>query len=118
MRYLRYAFLAVLAACLVTVALANSTPVALNLLPAEVALLVGLNASVSLPLFLVIFAGMLAGLFVGFVWEWLREARHRSEAARERRARQALEREVRKVRTEAQGGDEVLALLEDAGRAR
>lgn len=118
MRYIRYAFLAALAACLVTVALANSAPVALNLLPEAVALLVGINATITLPLFLVIFAAIVVGLLIGFVWEWLREHKHRAEAARERRSRERLEREVRKVKTEAQGGDEVLALLEDSAATR
>lgn len=118
MRYIRYAFLGLLAVCLVTVALANSAPVTLNLLPEEVALLVGINAAVTLPLFIVIFGGIVAGLMIGFVWEWLREHKHRAEAARQRRERERLEREVRKAKTEAKGGDEVLALLEDGGAAR
>lgn len=118
MRYIRYAFLAVLAACLITVALANSAPVTLNLLPEEMALLLGIGASVTLPLFLVVFAGIVAGLLIGFVWEWLREHKYRAQAARERKTREQLEREVKKAKTEAAGGDEVLALLEDAGKAR
>ena len=49
-------------------------------------------------LFLVIFAGIVAGLLIGFVWEWLREHRFRSTAARERRERERLEREIQLTR--------------------
>lgn len=117
MRYIRYAFLAVLAVCLVTLALANSGPVTLNLLPEELSALTGLGRSLSLPLFVVIFGGIVAGLMIGFVWEWLREHKYRAEAAQQRRERERLEREVVRARKDAAGGDEVLALLEDAGKA-
>ena len=62
MRYIRYAFLAALAVVLVTVAVANRTPVELRLLSDTLAGLIGVNATVTLPLFLVIFGGIVAGL--------------------------------------------------------
>jgi lipopolysaccharide assembly protein A len=45
MRFLRYLFLALLAICLLIVALANREPVTLNLLPDELATFAGANAS-------------------------------------------------------------------------
>jgi lipopolysaccharide assembly protein A len=119
MRYLRYAFLALLALCLLVVALANRDPVTLTLLPAEIAAFAGFNHAVSLPLFLVIFGGIVAGVVIGFVWEWFREHKHRAEAAAQRRERQRLEREVDRLRPASEKpGDDVLALLESPRAAR
>ncbi len=120
MRYLKFIFLGLLGLCLLTVALANRGPVEIRLLPDDMAGLIGFNWSAELPLFLVIFGGILSGLLIGFVWEWLREHRIRAEAARTRRRLAETRLEVEKLR-EAQprdAGDDVLALLDDGGRAR
>ncbi|MDJ0627040.1 MAG: LapA family protein [Rhodobacter sp.] len=116
MRYIRYAILAAIAVCLVTVALANRGPVTLTLMPTEVSGLIGIpDLSITLPLFIVIFLGVVAGLLLGFVWEWLREHKHRAEAATQRREKERLVREVEKMKTaSAETGDEVLALLDKA----
>ncbi len=117
MRYLRYLFLGVLGVVLVTVAVANRNPVTLNLLPPDVAALTGFSWSVTLPLFLVVFAALVVGILLGFVWEWLREHRHRAEADYQRRQSARLEREVKALRTPAPGSqDEVLALLDGPAR--
>ncbi|WP_349775082.1 LapA family protein [Frigidibacter sp. SD6-1] len=109
----RYLFLALLAIVLLTVASANREVVALRLLPTEVDTFLGIGWTIELPLFLVIFAGILAGLAVGFVWEWLREARMRTEASQHRRQVGQLEREVTKLRAEkGDKPDEILALLD------
>ncbi len=113
MRYLRYAFLGALAVCLIAVALANSETVTLQLLPTALGNLLGFAPAIAVPLFVPIFAGVLAGLLIGFVWEWLREHRHRAEAARERAERERLEREVRKAGLREDKGDDVIALLEN-----
>ena len=119
MRYLRYAVLAAIAICLVTVALANRGSVTLNLLPVEVSGLIGLpDFSITLPLFIVIFLGILAGVLLGFVWEWLREHKHRAEAVRQRREKEQLAGEVARMKSDKTQGDDVLALLEDGGAAR
>jgi len=68
MRYIRYAILAVIAICLVTVAMANREPVTLNLLPVGLADLIGYPAdlnTLTMPLFVDIFGGIIAGLFWG-----------------------------------------------------
>ncbi|WP_226552723.1 MULTISPECIES: LapA family protein [Celeribacter] len=114
MRYIRYAFLAALAVVLVTVAIANRGTVTLNLLPADLAVLSGVSMSISLPLFVVIFGAIVAGLLIGFVWEWMREYKHRSAASTHKREKEQLAREVSKLKTDKakKEGDEVLALLE------
>lgn len=118
MRYIRYAILAVIAVCLITVALANLEPVTLNLLPEQLSLMLGWGRSYTLPLFLVILGGVIVGLLLGFVWEWIREHKHRAEAARERREHARLERELSRVKRDRPGAsDDVLALLEDDRKA-
>ncbi|QFT64079.1 Protein of unknown function [Roseivivax halotolerans] len=115
-RYLRYFFLAAVAVVLIAVALANRGMVTLQLLPTEMAELLGIQRDVSLPLFIVIFGGIVVGLILGFVWEWLREHKHRAEAARKDREVRQLERELRRTRDERdKDKDEVLALLDRAG---
>lgn len=116
MRYIRYAFWAGVGIVLIVVALANRGEVTLNLLPATLADLLGLGYSVSLPLFVVILGGVLAGLLIGFVWEWLREHRYRAEKSRAERELRQMQREIRRLKgKQAEGKDEVLALLDESG---
>ncbi|SFE56478.1 lipopolysaccharide assembly protein LapA domain-containing protein [Roseivivax sediminis] len=113
MRYIRYVFLAALAVVLICVALANRGLVTLQLLPPDVAELFGVQYGIDLPLFLVIFAGIVAGLLIGFVWEWLREYKHRAAASRKDAEARRLERELKRTRAERdRGKDEVLAILD------
>lgn len=116
MRYIRYAFLAILGAVLITIALANRGKVTLTLLPEPLADLGQLNYTVDLPLFVVIFGGIVAGLLIGFVWEWLREHKHRATAARKEREVHDLERKLKREQRKAIASgqqDEVLALLDN-----
>ncbi|MHA6264477.1 lipopolysaccharide assembly protein LapA domain-containing protein [Arenibacterium sp. CAU 1754] len=116
MRYIRYAFLAALAIVLISVSLANRGFVDLKLMPDALEQLLGFNLSISLPLFVVVLGGIVAGLIIGFVWEWLREYKHRREASVKAREVNKLEREVSRLKTEKhQGKDEVLAILDEAG---
>lgn len=113
MKYIRYIFLACLGVALIAVALANREFVGLQLLPEGLARIVGMNQAIQLPLFVVIFGGVLAGLLIGFVWEWMREHKHRAEVNRKAKEVGKLEREVKKLKGEKhQGKDEVLALLD------
>jgi len=117
-RYLRYGFLALLGLALMTVALANREPVLLRLLPPELGHFAGITWELRLPLFLVVFGGIVAGLLIGFVWEWLREARHRAEASRAKQEAKSLEREVKRLKTTSrEKQDDVLALLEEPRKA-
>ena len=118
MTYVRHMVLTCIALCLLVVALANREPVTLSLLPTELADLAGfppdLN-SVEVPLFIVIFVGIIAGVLLGFVWEWLREHKHRVEAANQRRENRRLNREFARMRKERAEDDDVIALLESSG---
>ena len=112
MRLLKYILLAIILIVLVTVALANRGAVPLRLLPEELARVAGLDVTISLPVFIVLLGTFLLGLLFGFVWEWLREHKHRATARTERRERERLEKEVRKVAPPAETGDDVLAILD------
>jgi lipopolysaccharide assembly protein A len=113
-RFFRYLLLVVLAICLLTVATANRTPVVVRALPEDMGLFMGFTWAMELPLFLVIFGGIIAGLLIGFVWEWARESKHRSAATTHSREVARLEREVTRLRasTAAEPEDDVLALLD------
>ena len=85
----------------------------------SVAALIGLDLRLQLPLFLVIFAGILAGLAIGFVWEWVREMKHRTTASTKTREVRKLERELALLKDQtALPGDDVLALLDSPRGAR
>ena len=113
-RYLRLLMLGLLGLGLLTVALANRAPVTLQLLPVDLAALTGLTWAMELPLFVVIFGGIVVGVLIGCVWEWFREHGHRATASQKSREVARLERElaVLKDATSVPAKDEVLALLE------
>lgn len=116
MRYIRYAFLAVLGIVLISVSMANRAMVSLSLLPADIADFLRFNFTIELPLFVVGLGGIAAGLVIGFFWEWMRELKHRREANQKGRELRRLEREVTRLKAKkAEGQDEVLALLDEAG---
>ena len=112
MRLIKYIVLAIIAIGLVTVALANRGTMTLRLLPDGVADLAGVNYELTFPIFIIILGTFLLGLLFGFIWEWLREHKHRATAKAEAKERQRLEQEVRKVAPPADTGDDVLAILD------
>ncbi len=113
MRYIRTIFWAIVAIILVIVALANRDLVTLHVSPDDIAAFLPIENSFDVPLFVVILASVVAGLLIGFVWEYIREFRQRAEAAKTRRALVRLEREVSTLRAKAgEGQDDVLALLD------
>lgn len=113
MRYLRYLFLSVTGVVLITVALANRQVVTLRLLPEELAGVFNLSGALNLPLFLVVFAGIVVGLLIGFVWEYLREFKHRHALSKTGREVTKLEREVKRLKGRSgEDKDDVLALIE------
>ncbi len=112
MRVIRLLFLGVLAVALITVAMANRDPLSVRLLPAEISRVVGFDWEITLPTFVVLFAAGVIGLALGFLWEWLREHKHRARAASERKERQRLEQEVSKTGISSAADDDVIEILE------
>lgn len=118
LRYLRLLFLALTGLILLFLALANRDPVTVRLLPIDLSMLMGTEGAWSMPLFLVIFVSIAAGVLIGFVWEWFREMRLRGEAKVKTREVARLERElaVLKDSHSVPPQDEVLAILDGAAR--
>lgn len=117
LRYIRIAFIVLTALVLLALALANRTSVTLHLLPEDLASVIGLSASWSMPLFVVLFLAIALGVLIGFIWEWLREMRIRSAAKTNSRRVDALERELAVLKDSRAipdpSRDEVLAILEE-----
>ena len=118
MKTIRYTFWAIVGLCLILIGLAKRDFVTVRAMPQAMADLLGLSPDIQLPLFVVIFIGVGAGLVIGFLWEWVREHRIRSDARAKTREVESLKREVAQLRgavATAQGDDDVLALLEKTG---
>ena len=83
-----------------------------RLLPSELDGFFGLGMSLSIPVFVLFLSGVVFGLFVGFVWEWIREMKHRSASNRKSKDLARVESELNKLRRDTgQNEDEVLLLL-------
>lgn len=118
LRYMRYLVLAVIAICLATVSLANRDPVVIKLFSDDLATFLGVNYQVQVPLFLIMFGGIIAGVLIGFVWEWAREHKHRVVAKGATKQVSRLERELAAMRDATSvPKDEIIALL-DKPKAR
>jgi lipopolysaccharide assembly protein A len=112
-RTFRYILLAVMAIMLLTIAMANRGPVTVRLLPDDLASFFGGSWALEMPLFLALLGGVVAGLLVGFVWEWIRESKYRGTASSKSREVARLERELAALRAATPNEeDDVIALLE------
>jgi lipopolysaccharide assembly protein A len=110
MRILKLVLLALILIALVLLALANREMVTLNLLPEGLSSVLPL--SVQLPLFVVSLISIVVGLVLGYLFEYVREAKHRRRASHEAREAERLSQEVARLRqNRGKREDEVLAIL-------
>jgi lipopolysaccharide assembly protein A len=110
MRTLKIVILGLILAAIVVLALANRAPVTLNLLPDGMARVMPLQVQV--PLFVVSLVSIVVGMVIGYLFEWLREHKHRKRASQNAREAAKLEREVDRLRRRSgKPEDEVLALI-------
>ena len=117
MKTLRYAFWGIVALCLVLVGLANRDLVTLHAMPTALANLIGISPDIQLPLFVPIFGGVGIGLFIGFLWEWIREHKNRAEARTKGKEVQALRRELDRLKgPDGAGQDDIIALVDNNTR--
>jgi uncharacterized integral membrane protein len=110
MRTVKLVLLALILIGIVVLALANREPVTLHLLPEGMARL--MPVSRQMPLFVVILLSVVLGMVIGYLFEWLREHKHRRRASANAREAAKLGREVDRLRRQSgKPEDDVLALL-------
>jgi len=111
MRTIKLILLALILVAIVVLAIANREPVTVHLLPEGMSRLVP-GASIELPLFLVCLISSVVGLVLGYLFEYLREYKHRRRAAENARRAAKLDRDVSRLRKQTNTPeDDVLALV-------
>ena len=84
----------------------------IRILPSELEGFLGAGMIFSIPIFVLFLCGVIFGLFVGFVWEWIREMKHRSASSRKSKELAKVENELSQLKRESgQNEDEILLLL-------
>ena len=84
----------------------------IRILPSELEGFLGGGMILSIPIFVLFLCGVIFGLFVGFVWEWIREMKHRSASSRKSKELAKVENELSQLKRESgQNEDEILLLL-------
>ena len=84
----------------------------IRILPIELEGFLGGGMIFSIPIFVLFLCGVIFGLFVGFVWEWIREMKHRSASSRKSKELAKVENELSQLKRESgQNEDELMLLL-------
>ena len=84
----------------------------IRVLPGELEGFFGGGMIFSIPIFVLFLCGVIFGLFVGFVWEWIREMKHRSASSRKSKELSKVENELSQLKRESgQNEDEIMLLL-------
>ena len=84
----------------------------IRIIPIELEGFLGGGMIFSIPIFVLFLCGVIFGLFVGFVWEWIREMKHRSASSRKSKELAKVENELSQLKRESgQNEDEILLLL-------
>ena len=84
----------------------------IRVLPSELEGFFGGGMIFSIPIFVLFLCGIVFGLFIGFVWEWIREMKHRSASSRKSKELAKVENELSQLKRESgQNEDEILLLL-------
>ena len=84
----------------------------IRVLPSELEGFFGGGMIFSIPVFVLFLCGVIFGLFVGFVWEWIREMKHRSASSRKSKELAKVENELSQLKRESgQNEDEIMLLL-------
>jgi putative membrane protein len=118
LRTLRYILIGLVGLMIVIFSLSNTSRVLIKAMPDDLAAFFGVSWQIELPLFLVMLGGVVAGLLIGFVWEWLREHKHRATARTKSKEVSKLERELSVMRdSNTVPQDDIIALL-DAPKPR
>ena len=113
-RYIRVIFLTCLSIIILTLAVANREFVDIRILPSELEGFFGGGMIFSIPIFVLFLCGVIFGLLVGFVWEWIREMKHRSASSRKSKELAKVENELSQLKRESgHNEDEIMLLLDN-----
>ena len=113
MRIIRFSITLSISLALIALAIANRQVVTLQFMPSDLAASFGILGVKSLPLFLVVLLGVLIGLFLGFVWEYLREHKYRKALVTKNKKVKMLEQEIKKLKNDNNNeAEQILGLLE------
>ncbi len=112
MRFIKQVLLTIILIAIAIMAVANRQLVTLQLVPEPLEGLLPIGNQYTLPLFVVLIAAVVLGMFIGYLVEYLRERKHRRTATRSQREVSKLEGEVAKLKKKAgEEDDDILALL-------
>lgn len=110
MRTIKLILMALILISIVVLSVANRETVTLRLLPEGLSGI--LDASIRLPLFVVSLLSIVVGLVIGYLFEWVREHKHRRRASVNAEEAERLRRERDRLRRQTgRADDDVLALL-------
>ena len=113
LRAISYLFYGIVAIVLVFIALANREMIRISLLPEEFNF-IGFYFHFNIPLFVIFFGGVVFGIMIGFILEWMREYKLRSESSHKARELNGMRRQIQQLKNEKyKNQDDILALLED-----
>lgn len=117
LRIIKIAFLCLVALALVLLLFSNNEMITVRFLPDNLAEVLQVQNAYTVPLNLFVPAILVLGIVVGFVWEWLREYRYRSEARVQRREATRLSNEVAQMKgTSGDNQNDILAIVDNAAR--
>lgn len=112
LRYIKILLLLLIAVALVVIAVANSQPVVLSLLPDGILSEAETNdlRLANVPLFAVLFGALLFGILIGEMIEWSRERKYRRLAAERKRALEEANARIRELARKAGEEEDLLRL--------
>jgi len=112
LRFIKTIILGVILVALVLIAVANRDPMTVNLVPEALAGLLPIQNALTLPKYMILLAAIAVGLLIGYLFEYIREHKHRRKVNERSREVSKLETEVAKLRKKTgDDQDDVVALL-------
>ena len=113
MRIVRFIIIFFISILLLILALVNRQYVDFRFLPINLSDQLGVSGSITLPLFILTFIGILVGALLGFFWEYLREHKYRKALSQKTKKVKVLENEIKKLKNITNNeADQILELLE------
>jgi uncharacterized membrane-anchored protein YhcB (DUF1043 family) len=83
----------------------------IRILPSELEGFFGDGMIFSIPIFVLFLCGVIFGLFVGFVREWIREMKHRSASSRKSKELAKVENELNQLKRDSEQQQNLIVVL-------